>query len=156
MSSNRSAGSGRSTSSLTLTSRWTSLDGGLLMRRIIALDLDQNRDYSLYYDPKLDYSLDFDPRSGAASASAEARVIGIYGGWACAFLSLGRPAGSAPPLFSSSTQTPSDPVTEGSCHAGRCECVSAVAVPRRASKSVGTRLKPPARHRLCRGHRTQS
>jgi hypothetical protein len=30
-------------------------------------------------------------------------VIGIYGGWACAFLSLARPAGSAPPLFPSSS-----------------------------------------------------
>src|ERR1700733_14383408 len=52
MSSNRSAGSGRSTSSLALTSRWTSLDGGLLMRPIIALGLDQSRDYSLYCDPE--------------------------------------------------------------------------------------------------------
>src|SRR5260370_11169884 len=51
MSSNRSARSGRSTSSLALSSRWTSLDGGLLMRQIIALDLDQNREYSLYCDP---------------------------------------------------------------------------------------------------------
>ena len=57
MSSNRSAGSGRSTSSLALTSRWTSLDGGLLMRRIIALDLDQNRDYSLDCDPRTRRSL---------------------------------------------------------------------------------------------------
>src|SRR5260370_5937836 len=51
MSSSRSAWSGRSTSSLALTSRWTSLGGGLLMRQIIALDLDQSRDYSLDYDP---------------------------------------------------------------------------------------------------------
>src|SRR6266481_3814063 len=61
--SSRSAWSGRSTSSLALTSRWTSLGGGLLMRRIIALDLDQNRDYSLYCDPRVDYSLYCDPRS---------------------------------------------------------------------------------------------
>src|ERR1700724_1316795 len=63
MSSNRSAGSGRSTSSLTPTSRSTSLDGGLLMRPIIALDLDQSRDYSLDFDPNWDYSLDCDPRT---------------------------------------------------------------------------------------------
>src|SRR5271155_4448555 len=86
--------------------------------------------------------------SAAASASAEARAIDIYGGWACVLLSLGRPVGSAPPLFPSSA--------EGSCDAARrCEHVSEMAVPRRASKSVGTGLKRLARHRLCSGHRTQ-
>src|SRR5258706_14365341 len=68
MSSSRSAWSGRSTSSLALTSRWTSLGGGLLMQRIIALDLDQSRDYSLDFDPRADYSLYCDPRSAAAPA----------------------------------------------------------------------------------------
>src|ERR1700730_9596757 len=63
MSSSRSAWSGRSTSSLALTSRWTSLGGGLLMQRIIALDLDQSRDYSLDFDPRVDYSLYCDPSS---------------------------------------------------------------------------------------------
>src|SRR5712671_3571455 len=63
MSSSRGAWSGRSTSSLALTSRWTSLGGGLLMRRIIALDLDQSREYSLDCDPRLEYSLDRDPRT---------------------------------------------------------------------------------------------
>src|SRR6266851_3661020 len=33
------------------------LGGGLLMRHIIALDLDQNRDYSLYCDPRTRHSL---------------------------------------------------------------------------------------------------
>src|SRR5246127_5041757 len=135
MSSNRSAGSGRSTSSLTLTSRSTSLGGGLLIRPIIALDLDHSRDYDLDCDPTIDYSLYCDPSIRAASASAEARVIDIYGGWACAFLSPGRPSMTP-------TQTPSYPLAEGSCDARRGECVSAVAVPRRASKSVGSRLKP--------------
>jgi hypothetical protein len=37
------------------------LDGGLLMRPIIAFELDQNRDYSLDFDPILDYSLYCDP-----------------------------------------------------------------------------------------------
>src|SRR5271170_1918679 len=78
----------------------------------------------------------------AASASAEARVIDIYGGWACAFLSLGRPSRTP-------TQTPSYLATDGSCDAARrCERVSEVAVPHRASKSVGTRIKRLARHRL--------
>src|SRR3977135_3474158 len=63
MSSNRSSRSGRSTSSLALSSRWTSLDGGLLMRRIIALDLDQNREYSLDCDPRLEHRLYCDPRN---------------------------------------------------------------------------------------------
>src|ERR1700676_323345 len=70
MSSSRSAGSGRSTSSLTLTSRSTSLDGGLLMRPIIALISIRVRItvWTVIQE------------SGAASASAEARVIAIYGG----------------------------------------------------------------------------
>src|ERR1700726_1995986 len=50
------------------------LGAGLFMRRIIALDLDQSRDRSLYFDPIIDYSLDCDPRIRAASASAEART----------------------------------------------------------------------------------
>src|SRR5258708_2172572 len=64
MSSSRRAWSGRSTSSLALSSRWTSLGGGLLMRPIIALDLDQSLDSG----PRVDYSLDCDPRSAAAPA----------------------------------------------------------------------------------------
>src|ERR1700726_3147103 len=80
MSSSRSAGSGRRTSSLTPTSRSTSLDGGLLMRPIIALisirveiavwTLIQTRITVWTVIQEL----------GAASASAEASVIDLYGG----------------------------------------------------------------------------
>src|SRR5260370_30513871 len=80
MSSRRSAWSGRSTSSLALTSRWTSLGGGLLMRRIIALDLDQSRDYSLDYDPRADYSLYCDPRSASKdNDEPPADIAALYG-----------------------------------------------------------------------------
>src|ERR1700720_2171224 len=80
MSSNRSAGSGRSTSSLTPTSRSTSLDGGLLMRPIIAL-ISIRVEITVWTLIQTGITLwTVIQESGATSASAQAGVIDTYGG----------------------------------------------------------------------------
>src|ERR1700736_5883125 len=80
MSSSRSAGSGRSTSSLTPTSRSTSLDGGLLMRPIIAL-ISIRVEITVWTLIQTRITVwTVIQESGAISASARARVIDTYGG----------------------------------------------------------------------------
>jgi hypothetical protein len=58
------------------------LEAGLLMRRIIALDLDQSRDYSLDFDPKPDYSLDYDPRTRRSLGIRDTHVEAHMEVWA--------------------------------------------------------------------------
>src|ERR1700724_2724962 len=80
MSSSRSAGSGRSTSSLTPTSRSTSLDGGLLMRPIIAL-ISIRVEITVWTLIQTRITVwTVIQESGAASTSASARVNDTYGG----------------------------------------------------------------------------
>src|ERR1700731_3283681 len=80
MSSSRSAGPGGSTSSLTPTGHSTSLDGGLLMRPIIAL-ISIRVEITVWTLIQTGITVwTVIQESAATSASAQARVIDTYGG----------------------------------------------------------------------------